>query len=308
MTFKTILKKIITRNFRTAAAFWILVLFFVMGIGTDVYRMYCRKNKITPAYLIEDSQNCYAPPSVRHIMGTDYMGRDVFLRAVAGSSAALKVGFIASLIALFIGVTLGAAAGYFGGKVDKAVIWLYSTFASMPTLLFILAFALLFSKGFISGNAQQFLKSLNTFIPFDIDVFGVYLAIGLTGWVSLCRIVRAETLKLKSAVYVESARVSGVRESVILFRHILPNLFHIVIIFFTLRFAYAIMTEVIVSYLGFGVQNMPSWGMMISEGQDRLWRGIWWEVTAAGAFLFMLVLSLNILGDSLRDILDPKNQ
>lgn len=304
---KKLLYKIVTKDFRTAAAFWVLVLFFIMGIGTDIYHVYCQKHKITPVYLAEDSKNCYAPPSLQHLLGTDYMGRDVFYRAVAGTSSALKVGFCASLIALFIGVTLGASAGYFGGKTDKVVIWLYSTFASMPGLLFILAFSLLFGKGFLSPEIQQGLKNINKFIPFEIDVFGVYLAIGLTGWVSLCRVVRAETLKLKKAVYVESARVSGVRESTILFRHILPNLFHIVIIFFTLRFAYAIMTEVIVSYLGFGVQSMPSWGMMISEGQDRLWRGIWWEVAAAGGFLFLLVLVLNILGDSLRDILDPKN-
>lgn len=297
-----------THNFRTAAAFWILVLFFVMGIGTDIYSISCKRRKVTPAYLVEDSENCYAPPSRRHILGTDYMGRDVFLRAVAGSSSALKVGFCAGLIALFIGVTLGAAAGYFGGKTDKAVIWLYSTFASMPGLLFILAFSLLFGKGFLSSELQSGLRSINKILPFETDVFGVYLAIGLTGWVSLCRVVRAETLKLKNAVYVQSARVAGVHEAAILFKHILPNLFHIVIIFFTLRFAYAIMTEVIVSYLGFGVQSMPSWGIMISEGQDRLWRGIWWEVAGASFFLFVLVLSLNILGDSLRDILDPKNQ
>ncbi|MBR1967015.1 MAG: ABC transporter permease [Lentisphaeria bacterium] len=305
---KKILYKIMTHNFRTAAAFWILMLFFVMGIGTDIYQAYCKRNKIIPAYLVEDSENCYAPPSLKHILGTDYMGRDVFYRAVAGSSSALKVGFCAGLIALFIGVSLGAAAGYFGGKTDKAVIWLYSTFASMPGLLFILAFSLLFGKGFLSAEMQSGLRSINKYFPFEMDIFGVYLAIGLTGWVSLCRVVRAETLKLKNAVYVQSARVSGVHESAILFRHILPNLFHIVIIFFTLRFAYAIMTEVIVSYLGFGVQSMPSWGMMISEGQDRLWRGIWWEVAGASFFLFVLVLSLNVLGDSLRDILDPKNQ
>lgn len=305
---KKILHKIITRDFRTGAALCVLVLFILMGIGTDIYHVYCQKHKITPVYLVEDSKNCYAPPSPAHILGTDFMGRDVFFRAVAGSSSALKVGFCASFIALVIGVTLGATAGYFGGKIDKIVIWLYSTFASMPGLLFILAFSLLFGKGFLAPEIQQGLRTVNKIVPFEIDVFGVYLAIGLTGWVSLCRIVRAETLKLKNAVYVESARVSGVREITILFRHILPNLFHIVIIFFTLRFAYAIMTEVIVSYLGFGIQSMPSWGMMISEGQDRLWRGIWWEVAGAGAFLFVLVLALNILGDSLRDILDPKNQ
>ena len=305
---KKILHKIITKNIRTALAFWILIIFVAMGIGTDIYHVYCQKHKITPIYLAEDSKNCHAPPSPKHILGTDYMGRDVFFRAIAGSSSALKVGFCASLIALFIGVSLGAAAGYFGGKTDKIVIWLYSTFASMPGLLFILAFSLLFGKGFLAPEMQQSLREINKIIPFEIDIFGVYLAIGLTGWVSLCRVVRAETLKLKTAVYVESARVSGVRESTILFRHILPNLFHIVIIFFTLRFAYAIMTEVIVSYLGFGVQSMPGWGMMISEGQDHLWRGIWWEVAAASGFLFLLVLSLNVLGDSLRDILDPKNQ
>lgn len=305
---KKILHKIITKNFWTAMAFWILVMFFAMGIGTDVYRIYCKHKKLTPVYMREDSANCYAPPSLKHILGTDYMGRDVFFRAVAGSSSALKVGFFASFIALIIGVSLGAAAGYFGGKTDKIVIWLYSTFASMPGLLFILAFSLLFGKGFLSADLQHSLRSINKLIPFEIDVFGVYLAIGLTGWVSLCRIVRAETMKLKNAVYVQSARVSGLRESYILFRHILPNLFHIVIIFFTLRFAFAIMTEVIVSYLGFGVQSMPSWGMMISGGQERLWRGVWWEVAGASGFLFLLVLALNILGDSLRDILDPKNQ
>lgn len=304
---KKLLYKLITKDCRTATAFWILIIFIIMGIGTDIYHVYCKKHKITPVYLAEDSENCYSPPSLQHILGTDYMGRDVFFRAVAGSSSALKVGFCASLIALFIGVTLGAAGGYFGGKTDKVVIWLYSTFASMPGLLFILAFSLLFGKGFLAPEIQHGLRSINKYIPFEIDIFGVYLAIGLTGWVSLCRVVRAETMKLKTAVYVESARVSGVKESTILFRHILPNLFHIVIIFFTLRFAYAIMTEVIVSYLGFGVQSMPSWGMMISEGQDRLWRGIWWEVAGASVFLFALVLALNVLGDSLRDILDPKN-
>lgn len=305
---RKIIFKLMTKNFHSAAAFVILLLFIIMGVGTDVYKIYCQKNKLTPIYLQEDQKNCYAPPSPQHILGTDYMGRDVFFRAVAGSSSALKVGFCAGIIALAIGVSLGAAAGYFGGKTDKLVIWLYSTFASMPGLLFILAFSLLFGKGFLSPEMQQSLRSINKILPFETDVFGVYLAIGLTGWVSLCRIVRAETMKLKTSVYVQSARVSGVRESTILFRHIMPNLFHIVIIFFTLRFAYAIMTEVIVSYLGFGVQSMPSWGVMISEGQDKLWRGIWWEVTGASIFLFMLVLSLNILGDSLRDILDPKNQ
>jgi peptide/nickel transport system permease protein len=121
----------------------------------------------------------------------------------------------------------------------------------------------------------------------------------------LCRVTRAETFRIREMAYVKAAQTldsvhCASRQARI------PNLFHLVIIYFTMRFAFAIMTEVIVSYLGLGVQMSPSWGIMISDGQDRLWRGIWWEVGAATFFMFFLVLALNILGDALRDILDPR--
>ena len=115
-------------------------------------------------------------------------------------------------------------------------------------------------------------------------------------------------MKLKSSQYVLAARVAGQNPWAILFRHLLPNVFHLVIIYFTLIFASAVMTEVIASYLGVGVQTSPSWGVMISDGQDRLWRGIWWEVAAATGFMFLLVLSLNVLSDHLRDKLDPRSR
>ena len=124
----------------------------------------------------------------------------------------------------------------------------------------------------------------------------------------MCKVIRGETMKLKNQTFVQAAKVSGVSNRVIIFRHILPNIMHLVIIYFTLRFAYAVMTEVLVSYLGLGVQSAPSWGIMISDGQERLWRGVWWEVAAASGFMFILVLSLNLLGDGLRDISDPKNE
>ncbi|MPN63908.1 Dipeptide transport system permease protein DppC [bioreactor metagenome] len=139
-------------------------------------------------------------------------------------------------------------------------------------------------------------------------MLAVYLAIGITGWVTLCRVVRAETMRLRNMPFVSAARVAGVRNAVIIRRHILPNVFHLVIIYFTLTFAGAIMLEVIVSYLGFGVQSAPSWGVMISDGQQRLWRGVWWEITAATGFMFVLVLALNLLGDALRDALDPRQR
>jgi peptide/nickel transport system permease protein len=136
----------------------------------------------------------------------------------------------------------------------------------------------------------------------------VYLGIGLTGWVGLCRVVRAETMKLRESGYVLAARAMGQNPLLIIIRHIIPNLFHLVIVYFTIRFAYAVMTEVIVSYLGMGVELSPSWGVMIADGQGRLWRGIWWEVAAATFFMFFLVLSLHVLGDSMRDLLDPGDE
>jgi peptide/nickel transport system permease protein len=114
-------------------------------------------------------------------------------------------------------------------------------------------------------------------------------------------------LKLKNSGFVSAAKVAGVGHTLILLRHILPNLFHLVIIYFTTLFAGAVMLEVIVSYLGLGVQSAPSWGIMISDGQSRLWSGVWWEIASASGALLILVLALNILGDSLRDALDPRH-
>jgi peptide/nickel transport system permease protein len=203
---------------------------------------------------------------------------------------------------------LGATAGFYGGRYDNMVIWLYSTFASMPTLLFILAFALLFSRNFLPPEAMRLTENIGAIMHADSGALAVYLAIGITGWVTLCRVVRAESMRLRTMPFVDAARVAGVRDSVIILRHIIPNVFHLVIIYFTLSFAGAILLEVIVSYLGFGVQNAPSWGVMIADGQERLWRGIWWEIVGATGFMFVLVLALNLLGDALRDALDPKQR
>ena len=178
----------------------------------------------------------------------------------------------------------------------------------MPTLLFILAFALLVSRNFLSPGMMHAAELLGSVLRAEPGMLAVYLAIGITGWVTLCRVVRAETMRLKTMPFVSAARVAGVGSAVIIRRHILPNVFHLVIIYFTLSFAGAIMLEVIVSYLGFGVQSAPSWGVMISDGQERLWRGIWWEIAAATGFMFVLVLALNVLGDSLRDALDPRQR
>jgi peptide/nickel transport system permease protein len=292
----------------SALAMLVVIAYLFIAISTEVYSIYCKSNKIDPIYEIGKIENRYQPPGTKSVftcMGTDYRGRSVFWRALAGTKTAVKVGVMASLISAVIGISLGAAAGYFGGKTDDFVVWIYSTFASMPTLLFILAFALLV-KDFLSPGLKAGFDSVSTALNTDPGMMAIYLGIGITGWVGLCRVVRAETMKIRETAYVQAAQSLGYNSFRIITRHVIPNLFHLVIIYFTMRFAYAIMTEVIVSYLGLGVDLEPSWGKMISDGQERLWRGVWWEIGASTGFMFLLVLSLHLLGDSLRDILDPR--
>ena len=295
-------------HYRPAAiSLTVILLYLLLAVGFECADIVCRCRNIVPLPL-QSWGEVYSPPSLTHLLGTDYQGRDVLLRAAAASATALKVGVISGLVAGFIGTFLGMLAGYFGKRTDELVVWLYSTFASIPSLLFILALALLVSRGFLPAPINEFIRTAGVVLNTEPGTLAVYCAIGLTGWVSLCRVVRSESMKLKKMPYIEAAKVSGTGNFTILFRHVLPNVFHLVIIYFTLNFAGAVMLEVIVSYLGFGVQSAPSWGVMISDGQERLWRGVWWEITAATGFMFILVLALNVLGDALRDLLDPKNR
>ena len=216
-------------------------------------------------------------------LGSDNLGRDVLPRLVQGARIAFHVGIMTSLIALPLGVLLGCLGGYCGGRPDSVVNWLCATVASMPGLLFILAVAMVVGQG----------------------LAGVYLGIGLTTWVGVCRNVRAEVLRHRDRAYVQAARVLGYSHARILFRHILPNVMHIVLIAFSIRFPAAVATEVFVSFLGIGVQGEPSWGVMINEARVRLWQGVWWEMTFVTLAIFALVLAFNHLADALRDLLDP---
>ena len=280
---------------------FIVVFYALLALyGEGVYR-WCKWKDVTPPYQKQNIDERYWPPSfVRHfsdeaptenyrrigyhILGTDGLGRDVLQRLVQGARIAFLVGIVTSLIAIPIGIILGCLAGYYGGKVDDFVVWLYSTFESIPGLLFILAIAMVVGKG----------------------LMGVFLAIGLTAWVGLCRLMRAEVMKHKSRAYVTAAQALGLSSPRIIFRHILPNVFHIVIVSFTLRFPAAISTEVFMSFLGIGVQGEPSWGIMISNARLRLWHGVWWEMTFVTIAIFLIVLAFNLLGDALRDALDPR--
>ena len=262
-----------------------IVAFYTLAAlyGEAVYQYYQAKDQ-TAFYQKTDLGQAYQSPSARHWMGTDALGRDVMQRLIQGTRIAYKVGIITALIAIPIGVFFGCLAGYFGGRVDDFVVWLYSTVASIPGLLFILAIAMVVGKGLL----------------------GIYLGIGLTTWVGLCRLIRGEVMKHKEQAYVQAARALGLSWPRILFRHILPNVFHVIIVTFTLRFPAAVSTEVIMSFLGIGVATEPSWGLMINSARMRLWQGVWWEMTFVTLAIFGLVLAFNLLGDALRDALDPR--
>ena len=226
----------------------------------------------------------YLPPSWEHPLGLDIFGRSIWRKTLKGTEIAMSVGLVTSTIGSLIGITLGAVAGHYGGKVDNLVVWFYSTVASIPNIMLLVAITFILGKGILS----------------------VYLALGLTSWVNLCRLIRGEVIRHKNREYVHAASALGISEFRKLFVHILPNVFHVVIINFSLQFQMAIKSEVILSYLGLGVQNRPSWGTMIDDAKLELARGVWWQLAAATTAMFVVVLALNVLGDALRDALDPK--
>jgi peptide/nickel transport system permease protein len=281
-----------------AALLVVIVAFLAALWGEAVYR-HGQFTGRTPGYNTVNETQRYLPPAPlrwfdksaqasgvspwAYLLGSDNLGRDVLARVVQGTRIAFHVGIVTSLIALPLGVILGCLGGYFGGRVDSMVNWLCATVASLPGLLFILAVALVVGRG----------------------LMGLYLGIGFTTWVGVCRNVRAETIKHRDRPYIQAAQVLGYSSYRILSHHILPNVAHIVLICFSLRFPAAVATEVFVSFLGIGVQNEPSWGVMINNARLRLWQGVWWEMTFVSLAIFALVMSFNVLADALRDELDP---
>ncbi len=260
-----------------------LAVYVAAAIYGEVQYDVARARDVTPEYNRVHLEERYLPPGPGHWLGTDNLGRSVALRLVQGSRIAFHVGVMTSLIAIPLGVALGLLGGYFGGRVDSFVVWLSATVASMPGLLFILAISLVAGKGLL----------------------GIYLGIGLTTWVGVCRTIRAEVMKQSARAYVQAARTLGYSHARIMLRHILPNVAHIILIQFSIRFPSAVSTEVFISFLGIGVQGEPSWGIMINNARMRLWQGVWWEMTFTTLAIFVLVLVFNHLADWLRDRLDP---
>ncbi len=234
----------------------------------------------------------YASPtgeSWKHWLGTDRQGRSIIVRMLYSTKVAFGVGFVSALIGATTGSLLGGIAGYYGKRTDTFVVWLYSTVQSIPNLLLLIALSYAVSRWLGRG------------------LFVVYVAFGATFWVGPCRVVRGEVLKLRESDYVQAARAMGYSDARILLLHVLPNTLHLVLVYFALLFVAAIKSEVILSYLGLGVQGEPSWGVMINQSRAELINGYYWQIGAATAAMLGLVLCFNVFADALQDALDPKS-
>lgn len=249
-------------------------------------------------YFAQDLKLIRESPSSGHLLGTDSVGRDVLSRILYGAGISLLVALVVELIELVIGVTLGTIAGYFGGRVDAAIMRITDVFFAFPDILMailIMAAVTIRSMGEASSS-QSAAKSL----------FYVFIALGIVGWPGMARLVRGQVLSLKEREFVQAARVIGASDFHIVVRHILPNTLSPIIVSLTVGVAGIIMAEATLSFLGIGIQPpYPSWGSMINDAIPYLRETPWLVLAPAGA-LSLTVLAFNFLGDGLRDALDPR--
>lgn len=231
--------------------------------------------------------NKFLPPSSGHLFGTDSLGRDLVARMMFGARTSLSIGFLVVVVAVLIGVPLGAVAGYFGGWIDEVIMRVTDIFLAFPPLLLAIGIAAALGPSFINSM----------------------LAIALTWWPWYTRLVRAQAISLRERSFVEAARGIGVKNLTIIRRHILPNVFTPVMVQATLDIGSAILTAAGLSFIGLGTQPPTAdWGVMINEGRLYVLSGRWWIATFSGLAIFITTLAFNLLGDGVRDAADPRTR
>lgn len=245
-------------------------------------------------------------PSATHWLGTDELGRDLLARLLYGGRISLMVGFVASLVALFIGVTYGAIAGYAGGRLDALLMRIVDILYALPFTIFVILIMV-----FLKEPMNDLDAALRR-IPFLSDlqgigkIVGLFAAIGAVEWLTMARIVRGQVLTVKKMEYIEAARTLGFSHARIIFRHIIPNILGPVIVFTTLTIPAVMMLESFLSFLGLGVDApLSSWGTLIKDGADKM-ENFPWLLVFPGTVFALTLLSLNLLGDGLRDALDVR--
>lgn len=247
------------------------------------------------------------PPSTQHPMGTDELGRDILARVLQGGRISILVGLISTFVSLVIGISYGAIAGYFGGKLDNLMMRIVDILYAIPYILIVIVLLSVFS----GENAPGFIK-------YFVDLFGggkglsqifmLFFALGLVSWLTMARVVRGQIISLKNQEFVLAARATGVSTARIIFRHLVPNILGPVIVYATLTIPSVMLSEALLSFLGLGVQApYASWGSLVSEGIKNI--SIFpWQLIFPGVTMALTLFSLNFLGDGLRDALDPQTR
>jgi oligopeptide transport system permease protein len=223
-------------------------------------------------------------PSAAHLLGTDTLGRDLLARSLYGGRISLTVGLLATLVALVIGVTYGAVAGFVGGKVDVVMMRVVDILYALPFTIFVILLMVFFGR----------------------NIFLLFFAIGAVQWLTMARIVRGQVISIKRMEYIEAARALGLGRRRIILRHVIPNVLGPVIVYTTLTIPEVMLLEAFLSFLGLGVQlPMSSWGVLIKDGAEKM-EEFWWLLVCPGALFSLTLFSLNFLGDGLRDALDVR--
>jgi peptide/nickel transport system permease protein len=243
--------------------------------------------------------------SYYHVLGTDKVGEDVFYQAIKSIRTGLVIGSLTTLIMLPLALVFGILAGFFRGWVDDVIQYLYTTLNSIPGVLLIAA-SILMVQVYMANHQEQFTSLV---ARADMRLLFLCLILGVTSWTGLCRLLRAETLKLREMEYVQAAQALGVPRYRILYRHILPNVMHIVLISVVLDFSALVLAEAVLSYVNIGVDPTTySWGNMINGARLEMAREpiVWWSLSASFVFMFSLVLAANLFADVVRDAFDPR--
>jgi peptide/nickel transport system permease protein len=235
-----------------------------------------------------------------HILGTDKAGQDVLYMALKSVRTGLVIGTLTTLIVTPFAILFGVLAGYFGGRMDDIIYYVYTTLSSIPDILLIAAAMLILQVG---------LTAKETILTADERLVYLCIIMGITSWTGLCRLIRAEVLKLREIEYIQAADAFGITRATIMLRHLVPNVLHIVLISVILRFSGLVLAEAVLAYVGIGVDpSTQSWGNMINQARFELAREpvVWWNLLAAFVFMLGLVLPANVFGDAVRDALDPR--
>jgi len=241
-----------------------------------------------------------------HVLGTDKVGGDVLYQTLKSIRTGVLIGILTTLITLPLAIFLGVTAGFFRGWVDDVIQYLYTTLNSIPGVLLIAASVLLMQV--MMDNNPQWFESTQE--RSDVRLLFLVIILGITSWTGLCRLLRAETLKISQVEFVTAAKAFGVGRFTIIRKHIIPNLMHIILISIVLDFSGLVLTEAVLSYIGIGVDpTMHSWGNMINQARLEMAREpmVWWSLFSAFVFMFVLVLAVNLFSDRIQTVLDPKN-